>query len=182
MLDLFSVLMEKKNLCVKQSDFSIEHILNRAGENTATTTRRKPEIQDLRELSFLHHWQGCSSPQFIPQSSVNVQSHSQHLSWLQYTRYHPPKLPRPLRLGPAKRTPGRLPRVPFTVEQLTALEDAYKISSYLSSEDANNLAKKLNLSCVRVKIWFQNRRARERREKRNCDDSANLQSENKEIN
>lgn len=36
----------------------------------------------------------------------------------------------------------------------------------MSSEDANKLADRLDLSNVRVKIWFQNRRARERREKK----------------
>lgn len=70
------------------------------------------------------------------------------------------------RTGPAKRTPGRLPRVPFTPEQLATLEEAYRRSTYLSSEDANKLADRLDLSNVRVKIWFQNRRARERREKK----------------
>ncbi|XP_055715528.1 homeobox protein MSH-D-like [Phlebotomus papatasi] len=174
MLNLLSVVMEKKNLCVKQSDFSIDHILNRAGENV----RRRHEIQ---EVSFIDQWQGCSS-QYHPEKSVDLHSHTPHLNWLQYTRYHPPKLPRPLRLGPVKRTPGRLPRVPFTVEQLAALEEAYRVSTYLSSEDANNLAQKLNLSCVRVKIWFQNRRARERRERRNCDSGTSPPCENKELN
>lgn len=50
--------------------------------------------------------------------------------------------------------------------QLNALEDAYKLSTYLSSEHANHLARNLDLTSTRVKIWFQNRRARERREKR----------------
>lgn len=72
----------------------------------------------------------------------------------------------PLRNGPVKRTPGRLPRIPFTPYQLNELEAAYKHANYLSSEDANKLAIRLDLTCVRVKIWFQNRRARERREKR----------------
>ncbi|GAB0092496.1 homeobox protein MSX-1 [Sergentomyia squamirostris] len=160
MLDLLSVLMEKKNICVKQSDFSIDHILNRAGESV----QRNPVIEELHCIQ----WPGYADHH--QHHSVQIQNHTPNLNWLQYTRYHPPKLPRPLRLAPVKRTPGRLPRVPFTVEQLTALEDAYKISTYLSSEDANSLARKLNLSCIRVKIWFQNRRARERREKRNCDE------------
>lgn len=65
-----------------------------------------------------------------------------------------------------KRTPGRLPRIPFTPHQLNVLESAYKRANYLSSEEANRLAMQLDLTCVRVKIWFQNRRARERREKK----------------
>lgn len=72
----------------------------------------------------------------------------------------------PARNGPVKRTPGRLPRIPFTAHQLNELEAAYKRANYLSSEDANKLATLLDLSCMRVKIWFQNRRARERRERR----------------
>lgn len=72
----------------------------------------------------------------------------------------------PARNGPVKRTPGRLPRIPFSPHQLNELELAYKHANYLSSEDANRLATRLNLTCVRVKIWFQNRRARERREKK----------------
>lgn len=68
--------------------------------------------------------------------------------------------------GPVKRTPGRLPRIPFTPHQLNELEDAFKTATYLSTEDANKLAKRLDLTGVRVKIWFQNRRARDRRERR----------------
>lgn len=76
----------------------------------------------------------------------------------------------PVRIGPVKRTPGRLPRIPFSTHQLNELERAYKQASYLSSEDANRLATNLDLTCMRVKIWFQNRRARERRERRHSDD------------
>lgn len=68
--------------------------------------------------------------------------------------------------GPVKRTPGRLPRIPFTPHQLGELEQAYKSATYLSTEDANKLAKRLELTGVRVKIWFQNRRARDRRERK----------------
>lgn len=79
-----------------------------------------------------------------------------------------------MRQGPVKRTPGRLPRVPFTPSQLNALENSYKQSTYLSSEEANKLADKLDLTSTRVKIWFQNRRARERREKRERGEPAEL--------
>lgn len=66
----------------------------------------------------------------------------------------------PVRVGPVKRTPGRLPRIPFTPHQLAELEEAYQTATYLSTEEANKLAKKLELTGIRVKIWFQNRRAR----------------------
>ncbi|XP_053671448.1 homeobox protein MSX-1-like [Anopheles nili] len=182
---------------LRQSDFSIEHILTRAGEryekrrksSTETNCRscctsspgsdqsdivtgddsvgrlrddgvmddelEEEEIdvgQTVRpDPAFLPVVSGCRMPSF---------------DWLYYTRYHPPKLPRPQKAGPIKRTPGRLPRVPFTPAQLNALEEAYKVSTYLSSEEANQLAYSLELTNTRVKIWFQNRRARDRREKR----------------
>lgn len=79
-----------------------------------------------------------------------------------------------MRQGPVRRTPGRLPRVPFTPSQLNALETSYKHSTYLSSEEADKLAEKLDLTSTRVKIWFQNRRARERREKRDRGEAPDL--------
>ncbi|XP_063704352.1 homeobox protein MSH-D [Culicoides brevitarsis] len=125
----------------KISDFSIDHILNRAGKSDNFLEKLEQKSQNFEQ-----------TPVF---------------DWLYYTRYHPPRLPRanPLK-QPVKRTPGRLPRVPFTPEQLKALENAYKKSMYLSSEEANVLADQLELSSIRVKIWFQNRRARDRRENR----------------
>jgi hypothetical protein len=84
---------------------------------------------------------------------------------------------------PAKRTPGRLPRIPFSAEQLDQLEEAYKKANYLSTDEANCLAKSLNLTGVRVKIWFQNRRARDRREKKdimfkNCSSIRTFETDN----
>ncbi|XP_055373717.1 homeobox protein MSX-1 [Condylostylus longicornis] len=136
---------------IKISDFSIDHILNRAGENFCGTNNSN--INTCTNLMLR------TAPIF---------------DWLQYTRYRPPKLPRPFRPGPIKRTPGRLPRVPFTPAQLNTLENAYKQSTYLSSEDANKLALQLDLTNTRVKIWFQNRRARERREKRERGESPDI--------
>uniref|UniRef100_A0A1I8QA14 Homeobox domain-containing protein n=1 Tax=Stomoxys calcitrans TaxID=35570 RepID=A0A1I8QA14_STOCA len=156
------------------SDFSIEYILNRAGEKYDGTNgslgvvRRQLPQQRYHPciLPFndqLQQLQGNQQATFMDQIPV--------LDWLQYTRYHPPKLQRTLRQGPAKRTPGRLPRIPFTPTQLQALESAYKASNYLSAEDANKLADSLDLTNTRVKIWFQNRRARERRDRREKDES-----------
>ncbi|XP_038073233.1 homeobox protein MSX-2-like [Patiria miniata] len=87
-------------------------------------------------------------------------------SWLQCTRYKPPRLPRAKRKdGAKKRKLGRNPRVPFSPSQVTTLEQKFRCTHYLSSIDVAELSAALNLSENRVKIWFQNRRARERRDK-----------------
>ncbi|KAH8383927.1 hypothetical protein KR009_011313 [Drosophila setifemur] len=158
------------------SEFSIDYILNRAGDRYVGTNASLGVLQRLRASLPYHpyafpsnkdvHGSASGSPPGGEEGQMPV------LDWLQYTRYHPPKLPRNLRqAGPAKRTPGRLPRIPFTPAQLQALEGAYKESNYLSAEAANKLAETLDLTNTRVKIWFQNRRARERREKRDKDES-----------
>uniref|UniRef100_A0A182PS44 Homeobox domain-containing protein n=1 Tax=Anopheles epiroticus TaxID=199890 RepID=A0A182PS44_9DIPT len=183
---------------LRQSDFSIEHILTRAGEryskrrklsnesgcrNCCTSSPgsdRSDEIEGDDDSGRLRDETGTEADEELDEEIDVGQSTRPEggflptapscgmptFDWLYYTRYHPPKLPRPQKAGPVKRTPGRLPRVPFTPAQLSALEDAYKVSTYLSSEEANQLAYSLELTNTRVKIWFQNRRARDRREKR----------------
>ncbi|XP_055904785.1 homeobox protein MSX-1 [Eupeodes corollae] len=153
------------------TDFTIDYILNRAGAKYVGTNFCMG-LSDRIKLKTESPEKCDHFPAEMLQNHLHQESQQQqHLmfDWLQYTRYHPPKLPRSFRSGPVKRTPGRLPRVPFTPAQLQALENAYSISTYLSSEDANTLAAKLDLTNTRVKIWFQNRRARERREKRERD-------------
>ncbi|CAL1527517.1 unnamed protein product, partial [Lymnaea stagnalis] len=59
----------------------------------------------------------------------------------------------------------RNPRVPFTQHQVLVLEEKFRRTHYLSSMDVAELSSALNLTETRVKIWFQNRRARERRDK-----------------
>ncbi|GLV43320.1 uncharacterized protein CBL_03863 [Carabus blaptoides fortunei] len=117
------------------SDFSIEHILTKAGNRNA------------HKNITLH--QGLTT-----------------FPWLQCTRYCPPKLPRSQKKeGPQKRQLGRHPRIPFSGQQLAVLEEKFKNSPYLSSTEVTQLSRKLQLADIRVKIWFQNRRARERRER-----------------
>ncbi|CAH2003453.1 unnamed protein product [Acanthoscelides obtectus] len=65
---------------------------------------------------------------------------------------------------PQKRQLGRYPRIPFTSHQISILEERFQQNPYLSSEQATILSQKLQLADVKVKIWFQNRRARKRRE------------------
>ncbi|CAH1365314.1 unnamed protein product, partial [Tenebrio molitor] len=135
------------------SDFSIEHILNKAGSSTSSTSAN---FTDTSHTSATN-------------STITLDPYS----WLQCTRYCPPKLPSGVLLcvgtqkrdGPQKRQLGRHPRIPFTSRQLSILEEKFRQSQYLSSEEVITLSRQLQLADVRVKIWFQNRRARERREK-----------------
>ncbi|KAG8323536.1 hypothetical protein J6590_001248 [Homalodisca vitripennis] len=66
--------------------------------------------------------------------------------------------------GSVRRKLGRNPRIPFSAAQVEVLEDKYRASPYLSASDVSHLSTLLRLSDTRIKIWFQNRRARERRD------------------
>ncbi|XP_072158099.1 uncharacterized protein [Bemisia tabaci] len=86
--------------------------------------------------------------------------------WLRCTRYKPPKLKRTRRQdGVVRRKLGRNPRIPFSSEQVLTLENKFRENAYLSCADVAALSSALRLSEIRIKIWFQNRRARERRER-----------------
>ncbi|KAJ2953260.1 hypothetical protein O0L34_g840 [Tuta absoluta] len=87
-------------------------------------------------------------------------------SWLCCTRYQPPRIPRISSSNACRaRRSGRHARVPFTAAQAAALEAAYSRAPYLAPPALRALAAALQLRDDRIKIWFQNRRARERREK-----------------
>ena len=55
---------------------------------------------------------------------------------------------------------ARRARTAFTYEQLVALENKFKTTRYLSVCERLNLALALNLTETQVKIWFQNRRTK----------------------
>ena len=55
------------------------------------------------------------------------------------------------------------PRTIFRPDQLEILEKAFKTNSYPSAKKKRILAANTNLTDERVRIWFQNRRAKEKR-------------------
>jgi len=60
----------------------------------------------------------------------------------------------------SKNSKSRRARTAFTYEQLVALENKFKTTRYLSVCERLNLALSLNLTETQVKIWFQNRRTK----------------------
>jgi len=68
------------------------------------------------------------------------------LTWLQYTRYRPPRLPRrSLTERRVKRQAGDHPRIPFSSSQLQILEEKYKKGAYLSRTDVVEMSTTLRL-------------------------------------
>ncbi|XP_076299188.1 uncharacterized protein LOC143218089 [Lasioglossum baleicum] len=96
----------------------------------------------------------------------SLQTLRSKLEWLHCTRYKPPKVPRKSRTGKCKRRVSLDPRIPFSTHQLDVLEQKFCNGAYLSKNDVLELSTTLKLPPKKVKIWFQNRRAKERRDSR----------------
>lgn len=128
-----------------KTNFTIEHILNCAGGE------KKHDGN-------------------VPSTSSQTVPFYDPYSWLQCTRYCPPKVPRnystgnlkvyifnrvcfegvPKNRNCQKRQLGRHPRIPFTPHQLAVLEAKFHQTPYLSSEEVIELAKQLQLADIRV--------------------------------
>ncbi|XP_076265743.1 homeobox protein Nkx-2.5-like [Rhynchophorus ferrugineus] len=59
----------------------------------------------------------------------------------------------------------RKPRVLFSQTQVNQLEQRYKLQKYLSAPERDQMAIALKLTPTQVKIWFQNRRYKSKRQK-----------------
>lgn len=93
------------------------------------------------------------------QSSTNGQNHSAK--------------PKRKRSGSdSKSGKPRRARTAFTYEQLVALENKFKSTRYLSVCERLNLALSLSLTETQVKIWFQNRRTKWKKQNPGADTSA----------
>ncbi|XP_029462635.1 NK1 transcription factor-related protein 1 [Rhinatrema bivittatum] len=85
----------------------------------------------------------------------------------------PPPKPKRKRTGSdSKSGKPRRARTAFTYEQLVALENKFKSTRYLSVCERLNLALSLSLTETQVKIWFQNRRTKWKKQNPGADTSA----------
>ena len=75
----------------------------------------------------------------------------------------PPMGGGPIRCHLKKHKADRQPRTPFTDAQLRTLETKFRRSKYLTIQERGQLADDLGLTDTQVKIWFQNRRAKDKR-------------------
>ncbi|PFX20706.1 homeobox protein MSH-D-like [Stylophora pistillata] len=146
--------------CKPYLAFSIDNILRRKEETALNTTH----VVHAGNKAYTTRSAEIEVRQGPPKKEMVNSTKITHLPWLAYTRYSPPKLPRSKRrLNNSKRRSSGCPRVPFSTSQLMTLEQKYTENHYLSGKQVTELARSLDLPQHRIKIWFQNRRAREKR-------------------
>ncbi|KAM4677978.1 homeobox protein Nkx-2.6 [Discoglossus pictus] len=101
--------------------------------------------------------QECETPRSLCESPVIDDAEEQRRFVGAVRRVKPPDRPQPRQ--------RRKPRVLFSQVQVYELERRFKQQRYLSAPEREQLATHLKLTSTQVKIWFQNRRYKCKRQK-----------------
>ena len=122
-------------------------------------------FEDVSQILTSNHFQSFQR-QEASQSSPNLQyqtvpSTSQLSCSRPFTNYSLPALNKS-RVGPVK--PDRRNRTKFTPEQLDRLETEFLKSEFAVADRKDALARELGVPARTVALWFQNRRAKHRRD------------------
>ncbi|ERE78792.1 NK1 transcription factor-related protein 2 [Cricetulus griseus] len=114
------------------------------------------EAEDVGRVQRRERWQGvhAGSPEALEVAAGAGESGADGLP-------ASPGSPRPRRRrSESSCAKPRRARTAFTYEQLVALENKFRATRYLSVCERLNLALSLSLTETQVKIWFQNRRTK----------------------
>eukprot|EP00090_Calanus_glacialis_P046536 TRINITY_DN9196_c0_g1_i1.p1 TRINITY_DN9196_c0_g1~~TRINITY_DN9196_c0_g1_i1.p1 ORF type:complete len:347 (-),score=44.08 TRINITY_DN9196_c0_g1_i1:427-1467(-) len=133
-----------------------------------------------RHPSSLPPFLGLPGSQFQPSHPMNPQiprEYPLHPWFINRHRFplghHLPEFLLPFR------KPKRI-RTAFSPSQLLKLEQAFEKNQYVVGQERKELAKTLNLSETQVKVWFQNRRTKNKREVTEDDQVQGMQVEKRE--
>uniref|UniRef100_A0A183IS47 Homeobox protein engrailed-like n=1 Tax=Soboliphyme baturini TaxID=241478 RepID=A0A183IS47_9BILA len=80
--------------------------------------------------------------------------------------------PRCRRVQRRSKPEEKRPRTAFTVDQLERLRREFQESRYLTEKRRQELAKELELNETQIKIWFQNKRAKIKKQTSSCNSLA----------
>eukprot|EP00794_Sanderia_malayensis_P003458 gene3458-3954_t len=65
----------------------------------------------------------------------------------------------------SRRLQHRKPRTIFTKEQINSLEKRFSKKQYIGKKERRLMSKNMSLDEMKIKVWFQNRRAKVKRSK-----------------
>ncbi|XP_040906214.1 NK1 transcription factor related 2-like,a [Toxotes jaculatrix] len=140
---------------------SLESDITAGGDLRVERTKTGEETRDERTAASRHHTVVVdplllSPPADTEHCLTEEKDNGESAVTLQVPSYEAPKRRRP---DQACAKPRRA-RTAFTYEQLVALENKFRATRYLSVCERLNLALSLSLTETQVKIWFQNRRTK----------------------